>query len=188
MRAGLLLALALASTLAAQPKQTVLCGGLKFGMSVAEARKALPYPSTAVPRRERAPGKSVPGIRRLEVPKGLLGSAPVIAAVYFEEKPDAVTGVLLISNHHSTNYCDMPGNLEKQAANLLWQTFLSELTKQNGDPNSTRSAPGEASTVNSMTAVWNGAPDSPDITLLLMGSCKGIDVTVTYRAAGASKP
>ena len=188
MRLRLLIALLLTIPLAGQQKKTVLWGGLQLGMSVSEARRALSYPSTPAPRRERVPGKSVPGTRRLDVPKGLLGAAPVIAAIYFDEKPEALTGVLLISNHTSANYCGMAGNLEKQAANLLWQTFLSELKKQNGDPTSTRSAPGEAGGVESMTASWVGAPGSPDITLLLMGSCKGIDVTVTYALPGSRKP
>jgi hypothetical protein len=184
---ALILALVLTGSLAGQPRQTRMWGDLKFGMTVPEARGALPCPSKVVSRRERSPGKSVPGIRMVDVPRGALGAAPVIAAIYFEGKPESLSGVLLASSHNSTNYCDVPGHLEKQAVALLWQTFVSELKKQNGEPSSSRTAPGENSGVDSMVAIWEGAPGYPDIKILLMGSCKQIDVTVTYAPAGSGK-
>src|SRR5262249_48417825 len=187
MRPALLTVLLLTLPLPGQEKATKLWGDLKFGMTVAEARKALSYRSNAPKKREQVPGKSVPGVRRLEVPKGALGAMPVTGALYFGEGDSGLTGVLLISNHESPNYCGMPGNLEKQSATLLWQSFLSELEKQNGAPSSTRSAEGEGG-VTSQVATWSGATGAPDVTLLLMGSCKRIDATVTYAPAGFRKP
>ncbi len=183
MRTALLAVLLLTLPLPGQEKGTKLWGDLKFGMTVAEARKALPYKSNAPKKREQVSGKSVPGVMRLQVPKGLLGNMPVTAALYFGEQ-DGLSGVLLISNHESPNYCGMAGNLEKQASTLLWQSFLSELQKQDGAPSSSRTAEGEDGGVTSRVANWSGAPESPAITLLLMGSCKRIDVTVAYTPAG----
>ncbi len=184
MRTALLAIVLLTLPLAGQEKGTKLWADLKFGMSAPEARKALPYKSNAPKKREQVPGKTVPGIRRLEVPKGVLGALPVTAALYFAEKDGGLTGVLLISNNESPNYCGMPGNLEKQAATLLWQSFLSELQKQNGAPSASRTAEGEDGGVTSRVANWSGAPGTPDVTLLLMGSCKRVDVTVAYTPAG----
>ncbi len=187
MRILLLLVCVLTTPLPGQKQQTQMWGPLRFGMSVAEARKALPYRPDTPPKRDQIPGKSVPGTMRLHVPKALLGSIAVSAALYFGEKAEGLTGVLLVSNHANPNYCDMPGNLEKQAAALRWEVFLGELKKQNGEPTSVRTVEGEDSSVNTMLAVWDGESGSPDITLLLMGSCKRIDITVTYAPSGFRK-
>ncbi len=186
MRIALLAVVVATVPLAGQPKQNQMWADLKLGMTLAETRKALPYKSNGPKKREKVPGRSVPGVMRLQVPKGLLGNLPVTAALYFGEQ-DGLSGLLLISNHESPNYCGMADNLEKQAATLLWQSFLSELQKQNGPPSSSRTAEGEGGEVTSRVANWNGASGSPDITLLLMGSCKKIDVMVTYAPAGFRK-
>ena len=190
MRIALFCCFALAASLLgqqSQQKQTQLWGGLKFGMTVAEARKTLPYRSNALGKRDQVPGRSVPGVMGLRVPRGVMGAVPVTAAVYFREKGNALSGVLLASDHEGRNYCDMPGNLEKQAATLLWETFLAELKKQNGEPSSSSTEDGENSSVSTRLAVWDGNPGLADVTLLLMGSCKRIDVTVTFTPAGFRK-
>src|SRR5258706_14486533 len=90
-----------------QPKQTQLWGGLKFGMTIAEARKTLPYRSNTLGKRDQVAGKSVPGIMGLRVPRGDMGALPVTAAVYFRENGNALSGVLVASDHESRNYCDI---------------------------------------------------------------------------------
>jgi hypothetical protein len=179
--------LLLAMPLLGQEKETQMWGGLKLGMTVAEVRKALPYRTRISGKRDQIPGKSVPGVMKLRIPKVLLGTLPVTAAIYFGEEGD-LTGALLISDHDNRNYCDTPGNLEKKAADLLWETFMAELQKQDGEPSSFRTVEGEnGSTVNTKLAVWNGALEHPEIDLLLTGSCKEIDVAVTYAPPGFRK-
>lgn len=187
MQIAMLLVFLLTLPLMGQQKQTHMWGGLRLGMTAGEARKALPYPTRVPRKRDQVPGKSVPGLMRLHIPKGLFGTLPVTGALYFGEKGDGLTGVLLGSDHDSPNYCDMPDNLERQAAALLWKTFMGELRKQNGEPSSSRTVDGENSGVSTMLAIWRGVPGYPDIALLLTGSCKRIDVTVTYAPSGFRK-
>lgn len=188
MRVALFLVLLQSAPLPAQQKDTQMWGGLKLGMTVAEVRKALPYRTHVSRKRDQLPGKSVPGMMKLRILKATLGTLPVTAALYFGEADDGLSGALLLSDHDNANYCDTPGNLEKKAADLLWETFLAELKKQDGEPSSVRNVEGDnGSTVSTQLAVWDGAPEHPDIDLLLTGSCKEIRVVVTYAPPGFRK-